>query len=133
MSTELHRGRTKRRRRDDDRQRKPHRGRTAVVTGAGRGLGRSAAHQLAAAGAAVVVLGRGLPALTAVVDEIRAAGGAARAMVADLSCADDIDKLASKVGQTALAAAIRPLTWRLTVWPTTLESILTRCTTARGT
>jgi 3-oxoacyl-[acyl-carrier protein] reductase len=59
-------------------------GRTAIVTGAGRGIGRATAHALAQLGAAVVVndIGRGeagAPTAERVADEIRSAGGRAAA------------------------------------------------------
>jgi NAD(P)-dependent dehydrogenase (short-subunit alcohol dehydrogenase family) len=59
-------------------------GRTAIVTGAGGGIGRATAHALAQLGAAVVVndIGRdadGAATAERVVDEIRAAGGRAAA------------------------------------------------------
>ncbi len=48
---------------------------TAIVTGASRGIGRSIAKTLAAAGARVVLAARTESALEEVADEIRAAGG----------------------------------------------------------
>lgn len=52
-------------------------GRTAVVTGGSRGLGRAMSLGLAAAGASVVVTSRSLSSCQAVVAEIEAAGGQA--------------------------------------------------------
>lgn len=50
-------------------------GKVIVITGAGSGIGRSAALSFAAHGATVVLLGRTIPTLEAVYDEIEAAGG----------------------------------------------------------
>ena len=52
-------------------------GRTAIVTGGGSGIGRCIAHELAALGARVALVGRKLDKLEAVAREIAAAGGAA--------------------------------------------------------
>lgn len=61
-------------------------GRTALVTGSGRNIGRAIALSLAAQGAAVVVNGHSdAAALDGVVEEIRAAGGRAMAHLADVS------------------------------------------------
>ncbi|MDP6447350.1 MAG: SDR family NAD(P)-dependent oxidoreductase, partial [Pirellulaceae bacterium] len=59
--------------------------RIAVVTGAGRGIGRSIATKLAARGDRVAVTARTAAELDSLVDEIQSAGGDALAVVADLS------------------------------------------------
>ena len=58
-----------------------HTGRVALVTGGSRGIGRSAALELARQGAAVVVHGRETSDTDAVVHEITAGGGRATAVV----------------------------------------------------
>lgn len=59
-------------------------GKVAVITGAGAGLGRSYAHLLAREGAAIVVNDFAAAPAETVADEIRAAGGRAVAVVADV-------------------------------------------------
>jgi 3-oxoacyl-[acyl-carrier protein] reductase len=73
-------------------------GKTALVTGASRGIGRATALALAKAGACVLVhYARGAKEADAVVDEIRKAGGRAEAVGADLSAVDGPHKLAEQV------------------------------------
>jgi len=72
--------------------------RTALVTGASRGIGRAAARALAAAGARVIVhYGSAAKEAESLVAEIRAAGGKAEAVGADLGAPDGAHKLAAEV------------------------------------
>ncbi|MCA1644714.1 MAG: SDR family oxidoreductase [Chloroflexi bacterium] len=72
----------------------------AIVTGAGRGLGRAIALRLAQAGAALVVAARTAADLDSLVAEIAAARGRAIAVVADVS----VDADAQRLVDTAAAA-----------------------------
>ncbi|MCC3269541.1 SDR family oxidoreductase [Arthrobacter gengyunqii] len=65
-------------------------GKTALVTGAGSGIGMAAAVALAAEGANVVVNDLDLEAVQAVVNSILAAGGAAVPSVGDVGTAEDV-------------------------------------------
>lgn len=67
--------------------------RVAIVTGAGRSLGRAYAMALASAGAAVVVNDIDADAASATVAEIRAAGGRAAAVVGAVGPADTAQRL----------------------------------------
>ncbi len=71
---------------------------TALVTGATSGLGKEIALRLARDDLQVVVVGRDLARGAAVVEQIEAAGGAARFIAADLSDPADITRLAEQVG-----------------------------------
>jgi len=59
-------------------------GQVAIVTGGGSGIGRCTAHELAALGAAVAIVGRKAEKLDAVRAEIEAAGGACSTHVCDI-------------------------------------------------
>lgn len=73
-------------------------GKTALVTGASRGMGRASAMALAKGGAQVMVhYGRGKAEAEAVVAGIRKAGGRAEAVTADLAAPDGAHKLAKQV------------------------------------
>jgi len=73
-------------------------GKTALVTGASRGIGRATALALAKAGAQVLVhYGSGEKAAAAVVAEIRQAGGRAEKVAADLRAPDGPHTLATRV------------------------------------
>lgn len=68
-------------------------GRTALVTGGGRGMGKSIALRFAELGAAVVVTGRHIETLEETVDQITRDGGTALALAADIRQTDQVDAL----------------------------------------
>jgi 3-oxoacyl-[acyl-carrier protein] reductase len=77
-------------------------GKVALVTGASRGIGRAAALALAGAGAHILVhYGRNAAQAEEVVRQIRAAGGKAQAVGADLAAPDGPAQLARKVRAVA--------------------------------
>lgn len=75
-------------------------GRAALVTGGGRGIGRSIAMQLARAGASVIVLARSEKELEDTVGTIRGAGGDASALRGDLTRTTGIRDLATQAAET---------------------------------
>lgn len=77
-------------------------GKTALVTGASRGMGRAIAIALAGAGARVIVhYGRSGEEAKAVVEQIRSAGGRAEMVAADLAAPEGPHKLAAAVRNLA--------------------------------
>ena len=78
-------------------------GRSAIVTGAGSGIGRAIALELAKSGASVLVTDIRVAPAQAVVEEIRAAGGVAEALEGDVSDA------AFAVASVEAANALAPL------------------------
>jgi meso-butanediol dehydrogenase/(S,S)-butanediol dehydrogenase/diacetyl reductase len=68
-------------------------GKSAIVTGGGRGIGRGIAMALARAGARVALFGRTESSLRSVQDEIAAFGGTALPVVGDVSARDDRERL----------------------------------------
>lgn len=73
--------------------------RVALVTGAGRAVGRAIAQQLGAAGAAVAVVATSRARADATVDAIRSAGGEASGFTADLADPGSIPGLVQSVEQ----------------------------------
>jgi NADP-dependent 3-hydroxy acid dehydrogenase YdfG len=84
-------------------------GKVAWVTGAGSGIGESAAMKLAEAGAAVVLTGRRAAPLEEVAGRIRAAGGTAHAKPADLGKAGEVraaaEAIAAELGRIDILVA----------------------------
>jgi len=74
-------------------------GQAGIVTGAGSGIGRCTAHELAALGAQVALIGRKAEKLEAVAREIADAGGSARCYTADIREEDRV----AEVIRTVLA------------------------------
>jgi NAD(P)-dependent dehydrogenase (short-subunit alcohol dehydrogenase family) len=67
---------------------------SVLITGASRGLGAALAKELARRGARLALVARGETDLDAVVAEIRAAGGEAHAIAADVGSKDDVYAIA---------------------------------------
>jgi NAD(P)-dependent dehydrogenase (short-subunit alcohol dehydrogenase family) len=95
--------------------------RTALITGASRGIGRAVAEVFAREGAQVLLLARNRKALERVDDAIREAGGKASLVPLDLSDGKSIDalgptlyerfgKLDILVGNAAILGRLSPLT-----------------------
>ncbi len=74
------------------------RGKTAIITGAGRGIGRAVARRLSAAGASVVIAARSVEQLDETQRLIENAGGRVLAVRADVSQESDVDRLIAETG-----------------------------------
>jgi NAD(P)-dependent dehydrogenase (short-subunit alcohol dehydrogenase family) len=72
-------------------------GKVAVVTGAGRGLGQCVAQGLALRGASVAVVARTEPQIAETVERIRAEGGQAVNIAADISDVASVERLREEV------------------------------------
>src|SRR5260370_21186270 len=69
---------------------RPLAGQTALVTGAGRGIGRGVAQELAAAGAYIVAADIDLPTAQQTIDELGSPGDAAQVDGADPASVDQL-------------------------------------------
>lgn len=74
-------------------------GRVAIVTGGGRGLGPLIARGFAAAGAEVAVVARSEGEITATAERIRAAGGRAIAISADVTDRQAVERMVAEVAR----------------------------------
>ncbi len=75
-------------------------GKTAIITGGGRGLGEYMANALSDVGANVVVCSRKLEACEGVKQEIEARGGKALALACDITKPDDVTHVISETEHT---------------------------------
>jgi len=82
------------------------RGKTALVTGATRGIGLATAELLARCGAHVIVSSRRQDACDAAVEQIRADGGNATAIAAHIGDSSAIDALFAKLAERQLVLDI---------------------------
>ena len=78
-------------------------GRTALVTGAGNGLGRAIALELSARGARVLVAGRSRDKLDAVAAEI---GAESRVCIVDAASAEDVTGLATELSDEEISILV---------------------------
>jgi 2-hydroxycyclohexanecarboxyl-CoA dehydrogenase len=81
-------------------------GKTAVVTGAGSGIGKAIAFQLATQGAAVATIDRNGEAADATTDEIKARGGTSAAFHVDVTDLDAVAALPEAVAKSLGLATI---------------------------
>src|SRR3954447_4092250 len=75
-------------------------GKTALVTGGGRGLGQYMAGALSDAGASVVLCSRKKEALEEVKSEIEGRGGKALALACDVTDPEDVEKMIAETEET---------------------------------
>jgi NAD(P)-dependent dehydrogenase (short-subunit alcohol dehydrogenase family) len=109
-------------------------GRTAIVTGAGRGIGRATALQLARMGAAVVVndlgttvdgTGRDASVAETVVAEIEAAGGRAMANATSVTDFAGVERMVAdaiaRYGAVDIVVNNAGMSWSAPIWETDAE------------
>ena len=76
-------------------------GKTALITGGGRGIGAAIALKLASLGATTIVCGRTLARLQHTVGQIRSAGGQGEAVACDVADWNSVAALAERVQKTS--------------------------------
>ena len=82
---------------DEARLRSRLSGKTVLITGATFGIGEQVARLAGAAGASLILVARTADKLEAVASDVRAAGGQAIALTADLTRADEVEQLAARI------------------------------------
>jgi NAD(P)-dependent dehydrogenase (short-subunit alcohol dehydrogenase family) len=70
---------------------------TALITGASKGLGKAMALSLAEAGADLILVSRDLPKIEAIADSLRAAGGKAAAFQTDVTSEEQVRRLEHQI------------------------------------
>ena len=105
----------------------PLAGKTAIVTGAGRGIGAACATALAAAGADVVLLARTRSELEAVAGQVRGAGGTAHVLLCDITDPGQVASVVSSLDRVDVlvnnAGTDRPTPF-LDVTPELIDELL---------
>lgn len=81
----------------------PRHMRTVVITGGGTGIGAACARRFAAAGDRVVLVGRREDVLERAAEAIRADGGAARAVAADVADPPQVERLVRSLADDAVS------------------------------
>ena len=71
-------------------------GKVAVITGGGHGIGAAIARKLASLGAAVVICGRHMQALTQMAEQIRSIGGRCEPITCDVRDRGSVEEMAKK-------------------------------------